>query len=172
MCKCCGATFSTTLEIKSLSSREHWQSFSILSSLIVSGVPHWPLCHIIDRCHHGTIAIGIIYDIILISCHDYPSIKCIVTPTSEKWSVNHLLSSDASSISCLCISEQPMHIICTHTHHYAYHFVFLFYFLSILIGSMKIESELFGCLQHICGLYVVVSVYIVAEDSLCALSVL
>ncbi len=59
-----------------------------------------------------------------------------------------------------------MHIICTHNHHDdAYHFVFLFYFSLILIDSMKIESELFGCLQHICWLYVVVSVYIVAEDS-------
>jgi hypothetical protein len=116
------------------------------------------------------VAIGIHDVIVLISCRDYPSIKYIVMPTSDKWSVNHLLSSDASSTSyqCLglCISEQPMHIICTHTHHNAYHFVFLFYFSSILIDSMQIESELFGCLQHICGFYVVVSVYIVAEDSL------
>ena len=101
-CASCGATISTTLEIKTSSSREHWQSLSILPSN-VSGVPQWPLCHnITDRCHHDSIGIHDV--IILISCHDYPSIKYIVKLTSDKWSANHLLSSDAWPIvSCLCI---------------------------------------------------------------------
>ena len=77
---CLRVMISMTLEIKSTSLGEHWQSFSILlPSLSASGVPHWPICHIIDRCHHGSLGIHnvIIIDLVAIThqIHRYANFR-------------------------------------------------------------------------------------------------
>ena len=118
-----------------------------MPSLNVNVVPHWPLCHIIDRCHHGSHWYSWCHHINILSrlpihqIHHYANFRLVVSQSSTQFR--------------RIVDIVPAHLWAT-MHKFAHTLIMMhitlpfscYLFLLIQIDSMKIESELL----RICGL--------------------